>query len=136
MSVVTAEKSLQVLSLRIEPLVLAEGTETGWITGDTGLAAPPHAHPWRETYMVFAGSMDVMVDGETTTVSAGETITVPAGSVHSVVNNADGTKMFFVGHDSAAFPFFEDMAASVTTFPPDLDVVRSVAARHRVTPHF
>ena len=55
-------------------------------------APPPHVHPKQiEEYQVIEGSLDVMVDGEWTTIGSGESASVPVGATHTFRNPTDGT---------------------------------------------
>lgn len=57
--------------------------ETRMSVEDSG-ELPPHKHPHAtERYEVLEGSLDVMVDGTWTTLSAGDTHEVPPGTPHA-----------------------------------------------------
>ena len=51
---------------------------------------PAHLHPaQRERFEVHSGTLEFLVDGVRTTVSAGEALDVPQGAVHQVRNPGD-----------------------------------------------
>ena len=53
------------------------------------LPPPPHIHESQiESYEVLEGSLDVVVEGEWTTLGPGETAEVPLGAVHTFRNSS------------------------------------------------
>lgn len=55
------------------------------------VAPPPHVHPQQvEEYEVLAGSFDVMVNEEWSTLSPGAKAAVPVGALHTFRNSSDG----------------------------------------------
>ncbi len=53
------------------------------------VAPPPHVHPQQvEEYEVLAGRLDVMVNGEWSTIGPGEKATVPVGDLHTFKNSS------------------------------------------------
>lgn len=55
------------------------------------VAPPPHVHPQQiEEYEVVAGSFDVMVNEEWSTLSPGERASVPIGALHTFRNSSAG----------------------------------------------
>jgi mannose-6-phosphate isomerase-like protein (cupin superfamily) len=51
------------------------------------VAPPPHVHPHQvEEYEVIEGKLDVMVDGEWSTIGVGERASVPIGTMHTFRN--------------------------------------------------
>ena len=77
-------------------LVEVPGAETGgeyvqmeFILPDGCVPPPPHVHPHQvEEYEVLAGSFEVMVDGEWSTLSPGEKASVPIGVLHTFRNKS------------------------------------------------
>lgn len=58
---------------------------------DPGLGAPVHIHAVEEVLEVFAGRMEVWLDGETATMEANQSVLIPAGARHGFRNIGDDT---------------------------------------------
>lgn len=130
---ITARNRYDVLGTEVEDLLAAEGTELGRVSGDSGSGAPPHAHPWRETFWMLTGSMNVLVDGlGVTQVAAGEGISAPAGVVHAFTFTEDGSSCLVVSHSDRLMAFFAELSAAMGEQPDLAEAVR-IAARHQVT---
>lgn len=53
------------------------------------VAPPPHVHPTpEESFEIAEGRLDLMVDGDWTTLSAGESAAVPPGTLHTFKNRS------------------------------------------------
>jgi quercetin dioxygenase-like cupin family protein len=56
------------------------------------VAPPPHVHPGPvEEYEVIEGRLDVMVEGNWSTLTVGESASVPAGALHTFKNRCGET---------------------------------------------
>jgi quercetin dioxygenase-like cupin family protein len=120
-----------VLGTGIETLLAADDVELAWVSGPVGPGAPPHAHPWRETFGVMEGVLDVDIDGRSERIGAGEMTTIPGGSTHAFTFVDPGTRFLLVSHSKHSFEFFAEMSERVT-LPPDMDLIRSITARHDI----
>ena len=56
----------------------------------------PHKHHGITAHVILEGSMDITVDGKTTTYKKGDRFDVPAGKLHSARIGSDGCK-YIVG---------------------------------------
>lgn len=100
--------------------------------------APPHAHPWSETYYFLSGGMNMLVGDRLVACAAGTTVTVPPEVVHAFVGPVrDGTRFLAVMTPGNAVDFFRDVDREIPPGPPDLAKVAMIAARHglKVFPH-
>jgi quercetin dioxygenase-like cupin family protein len=70
----------------------AEGREVVQVRAEfaPGGEVGKHTHPGEEVSYVLEGSIDLEVDGKTTTLEAGKPFFIPAGTVHSAKNNGKG----------------------------------------------
>jgi quercetin dioxygenase-like cupin family protein len=56
------------------------------------IAPPPHVHPTpEESFEVIEGSLDLMVDGEWSTLTVGESASVPPQTLHTFKNRSGET---------------------------------------------
>jgi mannose-6-phosphate isomerase-like protein (cupin superfamily) len=63
--------------------------EMEWQLPADCLPPPPHVHPSQvEEYEVLEGSLDIIVDGERTTLRAGESASVPRATLHTFANSS------------------------------------------------
>lgn len=66
---------------------LGSGSTTlGFVTIEPGAGIPPHRHKVEDCMIVLAGEAELMIDGNTSRVSAGSGIVVPAGALHAIQN--------------------------------------------------
>jgi mannose-6-phosphate isomerase-like protein (cupin superfamily) len=139
-TIVTPESSpvLEVLGEELRPLTPAD-QELGVQVFDTsapdvapGAAGPPpHRHPRDEIYVVLRGVLSVFDGANWNDAPAGACVTVPAGQWHAYRNGTDDCRFLTITGPGRAREFFENSAAELTS-PPDMEVARSLAARHDV----
>ena len=56
------------------------------------VSPPPHVHPGlTEEYEIVEGALDLMSDGNWTTIGPGESLSVPPGMLHTFKNRSAGT---------------------------------------------
>ena len=68
-----------------------EYVEMEFILPGDCVAPPPHVHPHQvEEYEVIEGRLDVMVDGEWSSIGPGEKASVPVGALHTFRNPTGG----------------------------------------------
>lgn len=71
--------------------VNGEYVEMEFILPGDCVAPPPHVHPHQvEEYEVIEGRLDVMVEGEWSTIGPGEKASVPIGALHTFRNPTGG----------------------------------------------
>jgi quercetin dioxygenase-like cupin family protein len=104
-------------------------------------APPVHRHEAdAEGFLVLAGSMDVLVEGETTTLQPGDFAWIPAGVAHSFAPAAEGVRALVL----AAPGGFERFVRAAGTpcagtglpapsAPPDPAAMAALAAEHGIT---
>jgi quercetin dioxygenase-like cupin family protein len=92
---------------------------------------PPHRHPWDEIYVVLRGVLSVFGGADWSDAPAGACVTVLAGQWHAYRNGTDDCRFLTITGPGRAREFFENSAAELTS-SPDMEVARSLAARHDV----
>lgn len=60
-----------------------------------GSALRLHIHPSDEAIVLLEGSVEMIVGGESRTVTAGHTLLAPPGTPHRLVNNSGGDARMF-----------------------------------------
>lgn len=102
-------------------------------SGHTDMGPPPHHHEWAETYVMLAGELDVIVDGEPPRrLTVGNVAHVPGGVSHGYRIAADGTHFLTILSRGNGEAFFRQMDAEVS-FPPDFADVARVSGAHGIT---
>jgi quercetin dioxygenase-like cupin family protein len=99
-------------------------------TGPEQAGPPPHRHPWDEVYVVLDGTLEVFDGQSWRQAKAGACATVPANQVHAYRNGSPDCRFLTIAGPRHAREFFEQMDAEVTTLPPDMGAVLTVAARN------
>ena len=71
---------------------------------------PPHYHKKeREFFFIIKGTLDVMVNGEWSRLTAGDFHELPPGAVHTFINNTDEEAVWLTGWRPKGFQkFFSD----------------------------
>jgi mannose-6-phosphate isomerase-like protein (cupin superfamily) len=88
-----------------------EYVEMEFVLPAGSFAPPPHVHPEQvESYEVIDGRLDVMVDGEWSSLGPGESASVPVGALHTFKNPTEETVRVKNWHRPAKD--FEDFIAS------------------------
>lgn len=98
-----------------------------------GSGPPPHMHDWEEVMYVLDGSLDVMIDGIVTTVTAGMNCSIPSGALHSFKGGApNGSRFLTFAAPAGIEHFFADLdrEIGVPNGPPDVAKVKEISARH------
>jgi quercetin dioxygenase-like cupin family protein len=129
-----APESYYVLGETLRPMLtnaMGSAIEIFDTTGIPGGGPPPHAHPWEEIYIVLAGEMDVLVDGQTTRLRAGDFAHVPANTAHGYTT-LDATHFLTIVSKGNASKFFKQVATEVEMNPPDIAGVMRVATAHGI----
>jgi quercetin dioxygenase-like cupin family protein len=129
---VNASDSLLVLGETLRPLLtnaMGSSLEIFDTSGPANAGPPPHTHPWEEVYVVLDGVLEVLVDGESHTLSPGGVAHVPAGVPHGYRNVTAAHFLTIVTKGNAA-QFFEQVASEVEMSPPDIPGIVRVGADH------
>jgi quercetin dioxygenase-like cupin family protein len=130
---ITAAASAQPLNVigeRLRPLTPGGlSIEVFETTGPEQAGPPPHRHPWDEVYVVLDGTLEVFDGQSWRQAKAGACATVPASQVHAYRNGSPDCRFLTIAGPGHAREFFEQMDAEVTTLPPDMGAVLTVAAR-------
>lgn len=124
-----------VLGEELRPLItnaMGSSIEVFDTSGPSGVGPPPHRHPWEEIYVVLAGDLEIVVDGETHTVGVGGLAHVPADTEHAYRAVTDVHFLTIVSAGNAA-KFFAQLADEVEMSPPDIPGIVRVASIHDVT---
>jgi quercetin dioxygenase-like cupin family protein len=99
--------------------------------GPADAGPPPHSHPWEEIYVILAGELEVIIDGESRHLKPGGVAHVPAGVVHGYRNVTEAHFLTIATEGNAA-KFFAQVASEVEMDPPDIPGVIQVAAGHGI----
>lgn len=77
---------------------------------------PPHYHKGEsEFFFIVKGALDVMRDGEWSTMTAGDFIDLPPNTVHSFINNTEQNVTWITGWRPKGFQtFFRDFGIPIT----------------------
>ena len=87
------------------------------------VAPPPHVHPHQvESYEVVEGTIDVLIDGEWSTLVEGETASVPLGAEHTFRNRSGEVSRVLNRHQPAVG--FEDFIERVSALLEQSGVTR------------
>ncbi len=93
--------------------------------------APPHSHPWAETYYFLSGGMNMLVGEQRIACVPGTTVNIPPGTVHAFLGPVlDDTRFLSVMAPANGVDFFRDIDREIPPGPPDLAKVALIAARH------
>jgi quercetin dioxygenase-like cupin family protein len=122
--------ALDVLGTRITVLASNAATRAYEIThqcGQAGSGAPPHRHPWDESFYVLDGTVEFTAEGQTRLCVPGTLVHVPADTVHSFRYGADGGGMIEIsgqgGHATQLFGALSRTLAAGRAEPSDLTEV-------------
>ena len=114
----------------LAPGEATEGYEIFLQRGPEGSGAPPHSHPWDESFFVGKGQVDFGIGAESKTASPGTLVHLPASTVHWFRFGKDGGEMVSMTSRLGASQMFTDMAREVGPVNPDLGKLAEVAGRH------
>jgi quercetin dioxygenase-like cupin family protein len=64
-------------------LVHSGHTSQSWVDIDAGASFPEHRHPHEQTVNVLAGTLELVVGGETHVLGAGQSVVIPPDVPHS-----------------------------------------------------
>ena len=129
----SASQTLNVLGEQLRPLTPAGlSIEVFETTGPEQVGPPPHRHPWDELYAVLDGTLEVFDGHAWRQAKAGACACIPAGQVHAYRNASPGCRFLTIVGPGHARELFEQLDAEVTTMPPDMGTVLTVAARNDV----
>lgn len=109
-----------------------------WATADG--TPPPHMHEHEdEAFLVLEGSMDVTVDGVTTSVGPGGFAFAPRGVPHAFAITSDVARLVLIATPGGAETFFRAAGEPATEMalpvpqPPDVPTLVETAARNGIT---
>ena len=129
----SASQPLNVLGEQLRPLTPAGlSIEVFETTGPEQVGPPPHRHPWDELYAVLDGTLEVFDGHAWRQAKTGACACIPAGQVHAYRNASPGCRFLTIVGPGHARELFEQLDAEVTTVPPDMGTVLTVAARNDV----
>jgi quercetin dioxygenase-like cupin family protein len=126
--------NLFVLGEALRPLLtnaMGSSVEIFDTSGPAAAGPPPHFHPWEEVYVVLAGELEVIIDGESHVLEPGGVAHVPAGVTHGYRNVTDAHFLTIVTRGNAA-KFFSQVSSEIEMSPPDIPGVVRVAAGHGI----
>lgn len=132
------EDWLSVLGMRLKFLCSGEDTHGRYSsmlnTVPKGLGAPPHKHPWDESFYVVKGQVELYLDDTVTVMNPGDYALVPANHVHAFkgLSDEEGLLLAFE-YPSHSKQFFQEINDTVQQIPEDLGKMPDIGNRHKVT---
>ncbi|GAB2674490.1 cupin domain-containing protein [Aliiglaciecola aliphaticivorans] len=132
------ENWLAVLGMRLKFLCTAEETNGRYSsmlnTVPKGLGAPPHSHPWDESFYVLQGRVELRLGDTITRMNPGDYALVPANHVHGFTGLSDEEGLLIrFESPSHSHSFFQEINDRVKTMPDDLYKMPDIGERHKVT---
>jgi quercetin dioxygenase-like cupin family protein len=129
---------LDVLGMQIKFLCTSDDTQGSYSsminTVPKGLGAPPHKHPWDESFYVLKGQVALRIDENRYQLSEGDYALVPANSVHAFegLSEEEGLLIAFES-PSHSQEFFKEIHDTVQNLPDDIEKMPGIGERHSVT---
>lgn len=129
---------LNVLGMQLKFLCTSDDTQGRYSsmlnTVPQGLGAPPHQHPWDESFYVLKGEVEFMLGDERHVLKNGDYVLAPANTPHAFkgLSNEEGLLIPFEspGHSHR---FFQEINDTVRAIPEDLGKMPDIGERHQVT---
>jgi quercetin dioxygenase-like cupin family protein len=130
-------ETLNVLGTQVRFLCGPDRTDQAWslmeVVVPQNAGAPPHQHPWDESYYILDGSIRFVVDGKTETFETGDFVYVPAGTSHAFEGaSARAARTLIFDAPAHAEAFFRELHRDVKELPRDLEKVAAIATRHGI----
>ncbi len=130
------DTTLNVIGVNVTVLTDSTSQKITLQSGVEGAGAPPHSHPWEESFYVIKGMVQFVCNGETTNCHAGTLVNVPAGTVHAFSFGEGGGEMLEVTtSNSKAISMFSALDREIPPGPPDVSKVIEVAGEYDVKFH-
>jgi quercetin dioxygenase-like cupin family protein len=134
----TYPRPLEVVGLQVK--VLASGKNTGGYeiflqNGVEGSGAPPHHHPWDESFYVVSGDVEFGFDDQDHVARAGTLVHLPAGTVHWFRVGKGGAQMISMTGREAASAMFEHIDREISPTSPDIKRLVAISAEHQSLIH-
>ena len=108
-----AGRVLAVLDDRVTVKMAPEDTDHAWelfeLAGPAASGPPLHAHPWRESYYVLEGVLDVQIAGRRETLTAGAVAIVPPGVAHTFKIRSERARFLVLTSGDRAGAFFAEL---------------------------
>lgn len=128
--------TMHVLGTTIKILTRFEGDRDlhlSEMTVPQGTGAPPHRHPWDETFYVVSGCVALLVESESHELTPGAFIRIPGGTLHAFTGMSEEPAVLLETAPRAAEIFFRDMDANIQVMPDDAPKAIAIGQRHQVT---
>ena len=115
--------------------ILASGARTGGYEvflqrGPEGSGAPPHNHPWDESFYVIKGEIEFGIDKEHMVAKPGTLVHLPAGTTHWFRFAKGGGEMVSMTSREAASHMFTDFDREIPPDKPDLGKLAEIGGRY------
>lgn len=127
--------SFQFFNLFFTEKVNEANTHGEWvmheILGHAGEGAPLHSHPWRETFYVLDGELDVQVGDRAGRAIPGSLMHVPEHVAHSFCIVSPSVRLLEIIPADAA-GFYRESGERVPTLPPDLVAFQEISEKYGV----
>jgi quercetin dioxygenase-like cupin family protein len=92
--------------------------------------APVHSHPWEETFYILEGEVEVRVGERQAIATPGSVCHIPADTVHTFKVKSAIARFLVIISPASAEAFYQELAAKVTSLPPDPNVFQSICDKH------
>lgn len=131
-------KWLNVIGMKLQFLSTKDDTDgrhsSMLNTVPKGLGAPPHSHPWDESFYILKGEVELTIDDTKYCLKAGDYALIPANKVHAFCGlSEDEALMLLFESPSHSQAFFQEINDTVVTIPDDLSKMPSIGARNQVS---
>lgn len=127
--------SFQFFDLTFTQKISAETTHHEWvmheISGHSGNGAPLHSHPWRETFYLLEGEMEVQVGNRKALATAGTLMHVGENVAHSFHICSPTVRLLEI-IPAAAASFYQEGGEHIPTLPPDPEVLQALCEKYSV----
>ena len=91
---------------------------------------PPHSHAWREGYFVLDGELELMVEGQSQSLSAGAWAVVPGGTLHTSKALSARTRYLMFAEPAGVDDFLVEVQEKTADDPGNLEKILEIAGRH------
>jgi quercetin dioxygenase-like cupin family protein len=129
---------LNVLGMQIKFLSTNEDTQGRYSsmlnTVPKGLGAPPHKHPWDESFYVVKGQVQLQLEDKIMSLNPGDYVLIPANYKHAFTGLSDEEGLLLAfDSPSHSHKFFQEINDTVKVLPDDLSKMPDIGGRHQVT---
>ncbi|WP_133470131.1 cupin domain-containing protein [Paraglaciecola marina] len=129
---------LDVLGMKVQFLSTSKDTQNRYSsmlnTVPKGKGAPPHCHPWDESFYILKGDIELCIGAKKHHLSTGDYALIPAGQSHAFtgLSEEEGLMILF-DSPSHSQAFFQEINDTIKSIPQDLQKMPAIGDRHKVS---